>query len=52
MINKNYNFNQKLDTISQLETETIVFEFVRKIKKNTHEIEKNAFVPVLVRQNL
>ena len=33
MPNKNYNFNQKLDKISQMEIETKFFEFVRRIKK-------------------
>ena len=31
MVNKNYNYNQKLDNISQMEIEIKVFEFVRKI---------------------
>ena len=30
---KNYNFNRKLDKISQLKIATTVFEFVRKIRK-------------------
>ena len=30
MVNKNYNFNQKLDKISQMEIETTVFKFARK----------------------
>ena len=32
MVNKNYDCNQKLDKISQMEIETTVFEFVRKIQ--------------------
>ena len=31
MVNKNYNFNQKLGKISQMEIEATVFEFVREI---------------------
>ena len=35
MVNKNYDFNYKLDKISQVEIETTVFKFVRKIGKYT-----------------
>ena len=52
MVNKNYDFNQKPDKISPMEIETTVLEFVREIKQIIHKIEKNAFVPVLVRRNL
>ena len=31
MVNKNYNFNQNLDKISQMEILRKVFEFVSKI---------------------
>ena len=31
MVKKNYNFNQKLDKLAQMEIETTVFEFLRKI---------------------
>ena len=33
MVNKNYNFNQKLNNIFQMEIGTTVFKVVRKILK-------------------